>query len=143
MKKGFTLIELLVVIAIIGILSGIVLVSLRRTRIVARDARIQGDLAQVRNIAELIYSANSPNSYVGICDTADNTLNQGHPTYGSELGRLETDITTQNGGTVVRCYQSDEAYCVSTALASGGNICTSDAGIVRTGVACTAATDCH
>jgi len=131
-KRAFTLIELLVVIAIIGILTGIVLVSLRGARTRARDARIRADLEQVRSTAELIYDRD--NSYVNVCTTTDNTLNEGE----TELNRLESDISSQNGGVAVTCYSSADHYCVSTSLASGGNICISDAGMVGDDV-CTAA----
>jgi len=52
-QKGFTLIELLVVISIIGMLSGLVLVSMQDIRAQARDARRRQDLAQVAKAVEL------------------------------------------------------------------------------------------
>ena len=54
MKKGFTLIELLVVVAIIGILATVVVVNLSSSQNKARNARIQTDLEQISNAAEII-----------------------------------------------------------------------------------------
>lgn len=58
-RQGFTLIELLVVIAIIGILAGIVLVSLGGARTSARDARRQSDIRQIVTAQELYYNDNT------------------------------------------------------------------------------------
>jgi len=58
MRKGFTLIELLVVIAIIGILSGIVLVSLGGARAKARDAVRESDIGHIATAMEMDYSDN-------------------------------------------------------------------------------------
>lgn len=58
-SKGFTLIELLVVIAIIGILAGIVLVSLGGARASARDGRRQADLNSIKLAMELYYNDNN------------------------------------------------------------------------------------
>ena len=47
-KKGFTLIELLVVIAIIGILSGVVLVSLGPTRTKAKVGAFKAEMSSLQ-----------------------------------------------------------------------------------------------
>ncbi len=57
-NTGFTLIELLVVISIIGLLASVVLVSLNKTRIKARDTKRVADLKQVRTALELYASDN-------------------------------------------------------------------------------------
>ena len=52
-KKGFTLIELLVVVAIIGVLAGIVLVSLNSARTKADKSSLQSTLASVIPVASM------------------------------------------------------------------------------------------
>lgn len=63
-SRGFTLIELLVVIAIIGLLASVVITSLGRTRVRARDSRRAQDLHTIQTALELYASDNNhyPNS---------------------------------------------------------------------------------
>ncbi|MCF7834315.1 MAG: prepilin-type N-terminal cleavage/methylation domain-containing protein [Candidatus Pacebacteria bacterium] len=55
-KKGFTLIELLVVVAIIGVLSSVVIGSVNKSRVKARDTQRWNDIVQIQNALELYYS---------------------------------------------------------------------------------------
>jgi prepilin-type N-terminal cleavage/methylation domain-containing protein len=60
MKKGFTLIELLIVIAIIGILAGILFVSIGQTPLQqSRDSKRTSDLQNIRTALTLYYNDNS------------------------------------------------------------------------------------
>ncbi len=79
-KKGFTLIELLVVIAIIGILSGLIIVSLGDATTAAKEAKIKSGLDQLRPVAQLYYNrvgnytslASDPKVVNIFADIADN-----------------------------------------------------------------------
>lgn len=53
-REGFTLVELLVVIAIIGLLASVVIVGLARAREMAKIARVNADLQQIRKGIELL-----------------------------------------------------------------------------------------
>jgi len=61
-RRGFTLIELLVVIAIVGILSGLVFVSMSGAIDAARDAKIKSDMGSIVK-AVTIYSTLNNNEY--------------------------------------------------------------------------------
>ena len=65
--RGFTLIELLVVISIIGLLSSIVLASLKSARAKAKDSKRIKKWGSIRKALELYYSSN--NSYPAPYDT--------------------------------------------------------------------------
>lgn len=62
--RGFTLIELLMVVAIIGILSSVVISSMRDARLKAADAEVRQQAIQLRTLMELERS--NTGSYAGI-----------------------------------------------------------------------------
>ena len=115
MKKGFTLIELLVVIAIISILASIVMVTMSGAKDKARDARIQGDLSQVRTLAELIND--DEGSYALTCTSTSLGTNTG-TNYSNQLGIIQADIVAQGGE--VACYAGKDSYCISAKLVTTG-----------------------
>jgi len=127
MKKGFTLIELLVVIAIIGVLAAIVMVSMSGATDKAKDARIKGDITQMRAIAEMIQDDDS--SYASTCTSG--TIAIAGSGYDSQTGAILTDIGTQ-GGSVYACSAGATAYCIEVELASGSFFCLDSTGLATT-----------
>jgi prepilin-type N-terminal cleavage/methylation domain-containing protein len=91
-RSGFTLIELLVVIAIIGILASIILASLAVAQAKARDAKIEGQLENMRAQAEL-YTGNGATFGAATCATTVNTL---FDTGSNGLGTLLGGLTLSN-----------------------------------------------
>ncbi len=118
-KKGFTLIELLVVIAIIGILSGIVLVSLGGARSKARDAKRQSDIQQIVVAQEMYYNDNE--AYFST-STPD-----GIPTIGTYLSAID-DPQTGKHYKWLDNTSCEQAFCAYTALESGKFFAASEKG---------------
>jgi prepilin-type N-terminal cleavage/methylation domain-containing protein len=103
-KKGFTLIELLVVIAIIGILAGIVLVSLSGAQKRAKDGRIMADMNQLRTIAT-VFADNHAGSFTGLDADTDE-------------GKMDADIVAQGGTYTLRINSDGTGYCATAVLNS-------------------------
>ena len=113
-KKGFTLIELLVVIAIIGILAGIVLVSLSGTQKRAKDGRIMADMNQLRTVASVFYDSQTPNTFTGLDSNLDEQ-------------KIADDVDDQDGTYNIWIStltdHEGENYCATATLPGGGAWC--------------------
>lgn len=89
-KGGFTLIELLVVIAIIGILAMIVVTSLSRKLIAARDARAKEEISTAgKSIESFKVNGDGTNQIITVLTTPG-----GAPTGNTGLATLNGQTTT-------------------------------------------------
>ncbi|MDO8408317.1 MAG: type II secretion system protein [bacterium] len=119
--RGFTLIELLVVVAIIGLLSSIVLASLRTARANARDSAIKEEVGQLRILMEL--NRSDYGSYSNL------SLNSGwirgtyatcaaYPvlgTYAAQFRSICTSIMSKEAGAPVNTFYSGVSGSVTGA----------------------------
>lgn len=146
-NKAFTLIELLVVIAIIGILSGLIVVSMTGATNSAKDARIKAGMDQLRSAAEVYKSVNDKYSASVIannaltCPGTDASFMDSSPQ--SDGDKVCQDIQTQSSATNILIYAnnstgSSAAWCAMKALLSGGNWCVDYTGRAGTTGTCDA-----
>ena len=83
-SRGFTLIELLVVVSILGTLSSVMVASLNRARMSARDAKRIAEINQMRKAAQIYYLDHS--AYPPVNEIID------MPTgWSNFIGHLKTD----------------------------------------------------
>ena len=123
-KKGFTLIELLVVIAIIGILSGIVLVSLGGARSKARDAKRQSDIQQIVVAQEMYY--NDEEQYLTSAQaTGTPAIFNGSTTY---LAAMNDPQAGRNYFWLDNTGNNSQYFCAFTILESGSVFAASNNG---------------
>ena len=131
--KAFTLIELLVVIAIIGILSGLIIVSMSGAQNAAKDARIKADMDQMRSVAAIYYNTTGTGTTYG---TAGAGVQGAAANFSGVTDGLSlyNDIGTQTtGARILNIQASPAAYCFSVVL-NTGNYCIDSAGKVGTAV---------
>ncbi len=75
----------------------------------ARNARIEGDLAQVNSIAELTFE--SDGSYATLCIAGtENSLGKGNNDYDKDLSAIQEDIETL--GSTTTCYADTDSFCI-------------------------------
>ncbi|OIO46921.1 MAG: hypothetical protein AUJ31_00750 [Parcubacteria group bacterium CG1_02_39_15] len=122
--RGFTLIELLVVIAIIGILAGIVLVSLGGARSKARDAKRQSDMRQVVTAQEMVYGDiekyfQADGSTTGVPAISTYLAAMNDPKSGSNYIWLDNSDDTLLGHAGV-CATVSECFCAFATLENKG-----------------------
>lgn len=138
--KGFTLIELLVVIAIIGILSGLIIVSMSGATNAAKDARIKAAMDQMRSTAEIYKMSTGAGTSYGTAGSGVQGVSTNFSGVTDGLS-LYNDIGLQTSGArVINITATGPAYCFSTVMNSGTN-CVDSAGKIGT-AACAAATAC-
>ena len=115
---GFTLIELLVVIAIIGILSGLIIVSLGDATNQAKEAKIKSALDQLRPVAQLHYNSHSSSFAALASDT--------------KVINIFNDIV-DNGGIVIGTglHASTTAWSAYSTTPSGNCMCVDSTGKVK------------
>ncbi|XOA42778.1 MAG: type II secretion system protein [Candidatus Nealsonbacteria bacterium] len=132
-NKGFTLIELLVTIAIIGVLSGLVLVSLGGARSKARDVARQSDIRQISAAMELQYSDDV--QYPAITVDGSNRINSTSTTpnyldpWPEDPGGGSHDCNSIKGAYCAIANSVGPDYCVFAALENGDFFTASDSGI--------------
>jgi prepilin-type N-terminal cleavage/methylation domain-containing protein len=141
LNKGFTLIELLVVIAIIGILSGLIIVSMNTATKTANDARVEAGLDQARTVAQ-IYAINHSNLFnssteavaLGVCTATADTFME----TGSDMLKICNDFVNYDTGTPAINISADGAkYCMQAGLQGGGSWCIDSTGYAgKTNVVC-------
>jgi len=116
-NKGFTLIELLVVIAIIGILAGIIVVSMGGAQNSAKDAKVKATMDQMRSAAELRKIKNNEENYqnTGVSDDVATLIAATNEITG------RSDVIHKTSGTYADwCFSTklntgeDEYWCVDS-----------------------------
>jgi prepilin-type N-terminal cleavage/methylation domain-containing protein len=121
LKQAFTLIELLVVIAIVGILSGLIIVSMSNAINAAKDAKIKSDIGTISK-AVLVYAANNnsyPSGDIYPCTIGGGTTRC--TTLESNLAQYLTAIpkTPSNGFYTYSYFGTGPSFTLQSTLSTG------------------------
>jgi prepilin-type N-terminal cleavage/methylation domain-containing protein len=116
-NKGFTLIELLVVIAIIGILAGLIIVSLGDATNQAKEAKIKSALDQLRPIAQIHYNKYGDYTTTQALDNDPKVKN------------ISTEISDNGGSLVLNVAQY--AWCAFSDTPANNCMCVDSKGGVK------------
>ena len=125
-RKGFTLIELLIVIAIIGILAGIVIVSLSGSTDNAEDSATKANLRSVATLYAEVFA--EQNKAASLCDNTkvQSAMNKvfGGTTGGTLAAGTSADVFavgTVDAETLDGCASTDSGSWVVWSDLSGAN----------------------
>jgi len=135
LPRGFTLIELLVAISIIGLLSSVVVTSLRDARSNSIDTAVKAQLDHARSQAELYYAANG-NRYTNVCNPGATA--GGVPGMNAQVkaaAAVENLPGVTYGGvsaTQVSCYANATSWLIQVPLKSGKYYCMTNDGNATT-----------
>lgn len=134
-KQAFTLIELLVVIAIIGILSGLIVISMDGAKNAAKDAKRRADIDNIKKalVAEKIFDGAYP-IQATICNVGSNCANLSSALIPTYFPSFPLDPS----GSYYTYYSSDGTTYALTAVLSSGNIYSASSSSSNYGYSCLA-----
>jgi prepilin-type N-terminal cleavage/methylation domain-containing protein len=126
--KAFTLIELLVVIAIIGVLSGLILVTMNGATNSAKDGKRKTAISGLAKATMAYVTLNNtfPTEASNPCDIGSNCTNLAAAIVPEYMGSLPTDPTA---GTYYKYYSYGNSFFVRSTLSTGSQYTFSSEGI--------------